>query len=94
MTVFVQLRTGIQAELKVSPAGEVDVLNWMGRTALELIGQGGFGHSFDPLFENIPNNYADVVKGLMYVCSSPYILGLVLIVPLAQHCHVSPSSAW
>lgn len=26
-------------------------MNWMGRTALELVGQGGLGYSFDPLTE-------------------------------------------
>ncbi|KAF9261413.1 cytochrome P450 [Marasmius fiardii PR-910] len=28
---------------------EIDMLSWMGRTALELIGQSGFGYSFDDL---------------------------------------------
>ncbi|KAI0676559.1 cytochrome P450 [Trametes maxima] len=27
----------------------IDMLEWMGRTALEIIGQAGMGHSFDPL---------------------------------------------
>ena len=39
----------------------------MGRAALELIGQGGFGHSFDPLVENVPNAYADAIKDFVYV---------------------------
>ena len=41
---------------------EVDVVGWMGRTALELIGKGGFGHSFDPLVESKPDAYAEAVK--------------------------------
>ena len=32
--------------------GEIDMLDWMGRTALELIGQAGLGWSFDPLIED------------------------------------------
>ncbi|KAI0350849.1 cytochrome P450 [Trametes cingulata] len=28
---------------------DLDMLDWMGRTALEIIGQAGMGHSFDPL---------------------------------------------
>ncbi|KAL1947168.1 hypothetical protein VTO73DRAFT_14129 [Trametes versicolor] len=41
---------------------ELDILNWMGRTALELIGQGGLGHSFDPLTEDVADEFADSVK--------------------------------
>ena len=28
---------------------DIDLLDWMGRTALEIVGQAGMGHSFDPL---------------------------------------------
>jgi len=31
---------------------EIDVLRWMSRTALELIGQSGMGYSFDSLADN------------------------------------------
>ncbi|KAI0324489.1 cytochrome P450 [Cubamyces sp. BRFM 1775] len=31
---------------------ELNILEWMGRTSLELIGQAGLGHSLDPLVEN------------------------------------------
>ena len=36
----------------------------MGRAALELMGQGAFGHSFDLLVENVQNPYADAIKQL------------------------------
>ena len=62
----------MQAQLKASHTNEVDVLNWMGRTALELIGQGGFGHSFDALVENTPNAYADAVKDFVYALRPPH----------------------
>ncbi|RPD56021.1 cytochrome P450 [Lentinus tigrinus ALCF2SS1-6] len=41
---------------------DIDVLGWMGRAALELIGQTGIGHSFDPLTEDVADAYADAVK--------------------------------
>ncbi|KAI0367643.1 cytochrome P450 [Pilatotrama ljubarskyi] len=31
---------------------DLDMLEWMGRTALEIIGQAGMGHSFDPLISD------------------------------------------
>ena len=45
----------------------MDVLAWMGRTALELVGQGGLGYSFDPLVEDVPNAFGDSIKALVYV---------------------------
>ncbi len=45
---------------------EVDILSWMGRTALELIGQGGLGYSFDPLVEIAPNEFGEAIKALVY----------------------------
>ena len=48
--------------------GEVDMLDWMGRTALELVGQAGLGWSFDPLVEDtVDNNLGTAVKSIMYV---------------------------
>ncbi|KAI0720735.1 cytochrome P450 [Cerioporus squamosus] len=47
----------VQADLQ-----DVDVLGWMGRAALELIGQTGIGHSFDPLTEDVADAYAEAVK--------------------------------
>ncbi|KAK7681874.1 hypothetical protein QCA50_015223 [Cerrena zonata] len=43
-------------------ADEIDVLAWMHRCSLELIGQGGLGYSFDPLIEERPNEYAVALK--------------------------------
>lgn len=63
----------------------------MSRAALELIGQGAFGHSFDLLVQNVQNDYADAVKDFTFV----YILTpnlRILTVHPAQHCPVSPSS--
>jgi len=49
---------------------EIEVLSWMGRTALELIGQSGLGYSFDPLTEDgVPHPYSIAAKRLVYVQS-------------------------
>ncbi|KAH9941852.1 cytochrome P450 [Epithele typhae] len=57
--------TAIGRRVGASPGGvpvELDVLAWMGRTALELIGQAGLGHSFDPLTADTPDEFATIVK--------------------------------
>ncbi|KAH9930173.1 cytochrome P450 [Amylocystis lapponica] len=59
-----QLRQAIATQVSEGPK-EVDVLNWMGRTALELIGQGGLGYSFDRLVEDTPNEYRDALKAFV-----------------------------
>ena len=56
-----KLRLAVAAEVKDEPR-EIDVLNWMGRAALELIGQAGLGYSFDPLVEDIHDDYGDALK--------------------------------
>ncbi|KAJ3889779.1 cytochrome P450 [Lentinula edodes] len=46
-------------------AREIDLLGWMARTALELIGQSGFGYSFDNMVDDVPRHeYSIVVKDL------------------------------
>lgn len=45
-------------------------MDWMTRTALELVGQGGLGYSFDPfdpLAEPKPNVFSDALKS--FVCA-------------------------
>ncbi|KAJ3767042.1 cytochrome P450 [Lentinula raphanica] len=54
-----------------SPIQEVDILSWMGRTALELMGQAGLGYSFDPLTdEDSAHPYSKVIKELLRVPST------------------------
>ena len=43
---------------------ELDMLTWMGRTALELIGKAGLGYSFDPLVTDKADDFATAVKSL------------------------------
>ncbi|KAI0628763.1 cytochrome P450 [Trametes polyzona] len=56
-----RLHDAIASRVK-SGAEEIDVLSWMGRAALELIGQGGLGHSFDPLTRDVADDFADSLK--------------------------------
>lgn len=62
-----QLRAAVASHVGFS-ATDVDVLPWMPRAALELIGQAGLGHSFDPLTSEERNEYGDALKDLM--CAS------------------------
>ncbi|CCM06147.1 uncharacterized protein FIBRA_09620 [Fibroporia radiculosa] len=59
-----KLRDGIKKQV-AGGAEEIDVIDWMGRTALELIGQGGLGYSFDPLVEDTYNEYGHALKSLI-----------------------------
>lgn len=47
---------------------ELDMMVWLSRVSLELIGQAGIGVSFDTLSElSPPNEYMLAAKQLMYV---------------------------
>ena len=61
-----QLRKAVATQLN-GAAGEIDILIWMGRAALELIGQGGLGYSFDPLEVDMTDTYGHALKTLQYV---------------------------
>ena len=64
----VQLQTAIERCVgSHSDAIEVEMLSWMCRTALEIIGQAGLGYSFDPLVEDVPDAFAQAIKGFQYV---------------------------
>ncbi|KAF4617777.1 hypothetical protein D9613_006307 [Agrocybe pediades] len=57
-----KLRGTLLKKVKKGPQ-EIDVLYWMSRTALELIGQSGIGYSFDDLTEERPpHEYATCYK--------------------------------
>ena len=62
-----QLKIALEARVK-DGAQEIDILAWMGRAALELVGQGMMGYSFDPLVEEVHNDFAEAVKAFVYVC--------------------------
>lgn len=47
------------------------MLGWMGRAALEMIGQGGLGYSLDPLVSDNVDEYGRALKSLSYVHPQP-----------------------
>lgn len=51
------MRTAIEDQ-----GAEQDITKWMARAALEAIGQGGLGYSFDRLVEDSRDAYADAIK--------------------------------
>ncbi|KAI0628909.1 cytochrome P450 [Trametes polyzona] len=58
-----KLQQGIEARVagRDGPV-ELDMLNWMSRTALELIGQSGLGYSFDPLVADSADEFGTAIK--------------------------------
>ncbi|KAI0370635.1 cytochrome P450 [Pilatotrama ljubarskyi] len=56
-----RLRKALLNQVTDSPV-EIDMSKWMGRTALELIGQAGLGYSFDPLVEQRSDTLGDALK--------------------------------
>ena len=48
--------------------GQIDLMHWIGRTALELIAQSGLGCSIDSLSEDTDiHPYSTAVKSMTYV---------------------------
>nr|BED42974.1 cytochrome P450 monooxygenase [Trametes versicolor] len=69
-----KLQKGIEMCLaKETEPVELDMLNWMGRTALELIGQSGLGYSFDPLVAESSDEFLTTIKAFQ-----PTIMQLTL----------------
>ncbi|KAH9928315.1 cytochrome P450 monooxygenase [Fomitopsis serialis] len=67
---------------------ELDVLNWMGRAALELIAQGGIGTSLDPLVNDTPDAYTGALKALVPTLYGLGLLRYALLLPYI--CEVGP----
>jgi len=70
-----KLRDAIAARVTDDPR-EIDMLHWMGRTALEIIGQGGLGYSFDTLIDDKDDAYGFAMKSL-----APTLQELFLLFP-------------
>ncbi|KAF9072161.1 cytochrome P450 [Rhodocollybia butyracea] len=81
-----QLEMALLQRVQSEPK-EIDILGWMARTALELIGRSGFGYSFDNFIDNAPTHrYSIVIKelfpslaGLSFADSYILPLGLKLL---------------
>ncbi|KAI0760468.1 cytochrome P450 [Fomes fomentarius] len=62
-TVGHRLIEALDKRISRHPEGiEVDMIAWMGRTALELIGQAGLGYSFDSLVADAPDDFGTAIK--------------------------------
>lgn len=59
-----QLRDALEMRVSGVPQ-ELDMAAWMGRTALELIGQGGLGYSFDKLVSDTKDSLAISLKSFL-----------------------------
>ncbi|KAK7691797.1 hypothetical protein QCA50_005200 [Cerrena zonata] len=64
-TVAHKLCAGIETQLADEKAATVNMLDWLGRTALELMGQGGLGCSLDNLERPVPNAFGDAIRELL-----------------------------
>ncbi|KAG6844219.1 hypothetical protein H0H87_008765, partial [Tephrocybe sp. NHM501043] len=61
--------------------GQIDILHWMGRTALEMVGQSGLGYSFDSLLEDTePHPCYQAAKAFPWAidCEQEYLLPTAL----------------
>ncbi|KAM5541911.1 hypothetical protein V8D89_004221 [Ganoderma adspersum] len=59
-----KLRLAIGSRVRDGPQ-KIDMVSWMGRAALEIIGQSGLGHSFDALVADSKDEYTEAVKSLI-----------------------------
>ncbi|KAF8824009.1 hypothetical protein HHX47_DHR9000115 [Lentinula edodes] len=68
----------------------IELVGWMARTALELIGQSGFGYSFDNMVDDVPRHkYSIVIKDLVPTLTR-LAFGRFYLLPLAVK--ILPSS--
>ena len=64
--IAMRVRDIVESEVRAG-AEYVDFTNWTSRAALEYIGQGGLGYSFDALDKNMPRNeYSEAIKTITY----------------------------
>lgn len=64
ISIQYQLRDGIAKQV-VDDTHGIDILNWMTRAALELVGQGGLGWSFDTLEKPEVNTLSEYIKAFV-----------------------------
>ncbi|KAI0819782.1 cytochrome P450 [Trametes gibbosa] len=67
-----------------SGAEEVDIAQYMGRAALELIGQSALGHCFDPLTEEGHHPYAKALRCYVYASSQDSHACIIALKELLQ----------
>ncbi|KAH9918750.1 cytochrome P450 [Epithele typhae] len=67
-----------RVEVAECSAPEIDMLGWMGRTTLEVLGQAGLGYSFDPLTSDRPDAFANAVKDFFPQLAQTLVSRLIL----------------
>ncbi|KAH9934006.1 cytochrome P450 [Epithele typhae] len=80
LPIFYQITERLRdtlAEMTADGPRTVDMLGWTTRAALEMVGQGGLGHSFDSLEAGSTNAYVENIKAL-----GPTFISLTLVVQL------------
>lgn len=88
-----KLRKSIQT-ISAEGETEIDMLSWMSRTALELIGQSGFGTSFDTLDpEERPHPFAISLKNGMQAIGD-LALWRFAVLPWAVHIGTAKFRRW
>ncbi|KAI0631050.1 cytochrome P450 [Trametes polyzona] len=88
-------RLVVAIDTRVSTTGtDIDMSSWMGRAALELIGQSGLGHSFDPLTEDVADAYSDAAKNFVPVGMCWEIMLLRQFVPFVKNLGPSWLGRW
>ncbi|CDO70229.1 hypothetical protein BN946_scf184942.g29 [Trametes cinnabarina] len=73
------IMTRVRAGAQEKDSGvELDMLSWMGRTTLEVLGQAGLGYSFDPLVKDVPDDFATAIKDFFPQMARSIVLRLLL----------------
>ncbi|KAG5338035.1 hypothetical protein C0989_008367 [Termitomyces sp. Mn162] len=64
---------------------EIDILHWMSRAALEMIGQSGFGYTLDSLMEGAtPHPFSEAAKALSPTTAKMMLLREYLLPTLVK----------
>ncbi|KAI0739059.1 cytochrome P450 [Daedaleopsis nitida] len=86
--IFSQVTTHLidaLASLVTADSGtEVEIVGWMGRTALELIGQAGLGCSIDPLTNAAPDPLASAAKEFSTLAFAVEMLAIRRTIPFLR----------
>ncbi|KAH9923711.1 cytochrome P450 [Epithele typhae] len=81
-SIAAQLKAALEKRVRDGPA-PLDMVGWMGRTALELVGQGGLGTSFDSLIDDRQDAYAEAIKG--FSAANSEVRALRELLPYADY---------
>ena len=70
-SVISRTRDALDARVRDTPTVELDLLSWMGRTTLEVLGQAGLGYSFDNFVDDSTDDFGEAIKMFLYVFRFP-----------------------